>query len=55
MDPLQSDIVFNISKFLPSAVLAETAAFNEALMDRTASGPHYRAGSGSAQKLAPVR
>jgi hypothetical protein len=36
MNALQSDVVFNVSKFLPSAISAETAAFNEVLMDRTA-------------------
>jgi hypothetical protein len=42
MGALQSDIVFNVSKFLPSTISAETAAFNEVLMDRTAGGIHLR-------------
>jgi len=42
MSALQSDIVFTVSKFLSYAISAQTAAFNEGLMDSTAGGIHLR-------------
>jgi len=43
---LQSDIELNVSKFLPSAVEPQMSAFNEHLMDNTASGPKWYEVSG---------